>query len=153
MTFLLWLERNFAWIRLDGWFRRPIVEPVLPRILATGRSVRMSSDPGESFRARHTILLNLATSVGGAVIIGVLSGIATAERVGQRVTDTLNNHEQRIVVIEANYVPAKVHAEKDEKVKAEFDAVTQRESETRAQMLTLQSEFNQFLLQQREGNR
>lgn len=153
MKILLWLERHVAWFRVDGWHQDPEM-PILDRLHASRPdSARPALPATPMVKTHRTIFVNIATSVGGAVIIGVLSGFATAERVGQRITDTLKDHESRITIIESSYVPQRVANAETGKTQSEMDALGQRETETRTEMISLQSEFNQLLLQQRNSSR
>jgi hypothetical protein len=146
MKFLLWLERHFVWLPFHRVESSEMDAPILDQLHAMRAEPRVPPVPAKTHRS---IIVNLATSVGSAILIGVVSGLATAERATQRITDRLENHDLRIVTIEQNYVQMPLHKEESQKFKVEFDSVNQRESETRTQLITLQSEFNEFLLQQR----
>ena len=138
MKFLLWLERHFAWVRWHPGVDEEGIE-VIDQLHAQGQRV-----PAAAVKTKRTILLNIGTSVGGAVVIGVLSGVVSSQRLSQQITDTLGNHEKRIQHIEETYVPG---AEKDQKVEKQIDDLNREILDAKRQGRSLQEEFDTFLIQ------
>jgi hypothetical protein len=94
---------------------------------------------------RRSFKFPAGTSVLVTIIMIVGGGLVTAGRVSSR----FDNLDARIVTIEANYVPARIHLERDRMRDEQIKEIQDHATDTKAQIQRIEDKLDRILDERR----